>query len=110
MRQKDTYLVFIFVLALTGEARCELPEGPERDIVLANCTGCHSEKLITQNRMSRKDWDKTITWMQKTQGLWELPSDFRMKILDYLERHFSSSNESTESYPWGKVLPLKETE
>ena len=36
--------------------------------------------------MSRKAWDKTITWMQKEQGLWELNREVRKIILDYLSK------------------------
>ena len=36
--------------------------------------------------MSRKAWDKTITWMQKEQGLWELNKEVRKIILDYLSK------------------------
>ena len=35
--------------------------------------------------MSREAWDKTITWMQEEQGLWELGKD-RKIILDYLSK------------------------
>jgi len=37
--------------------------------VIANCTGCHSAKLIIQNRATREGWVKVIRWMQETQNL-----------------------------------------
>jgi len=58
------------------------------DLVRANCTACHSAKLITQNRMSREAWDKTIIWMQETQKLWDLGPNHE-KILDYLEKNYA---------------------
>jgi hypothetical protein len=58
------------------------------DIVRANCTPCHSAKLISQNRMSRDAWDKTIKWMQETQKLWDLGPN-NEKILDYLEKNYA---------------------
>ena len=61
-----------------------LVDAPGRDTVLANCVACHSTALITQNHMSRERWDATLTWMQKTQGLWEIPTSDRASILDYL--------------------------
>ena len=62
-----------------------LPAGDGVDLVLENCTACHSAEIIRDNYMSREAWDKTITWMQEKQGLWELGKD-RKIILDYLSK------------------------
>ena len=56
------------------------------ELVVKNCTVCHSADIILANHMSRKAWDKTITWMQKEQGLWELNREVRKIILDYLSK------------------------
>jgi hypothetical protein len=58
------------------------------ELVRANCTGCHSAALITQNRMTREQWDNTIIWMQKTQNLWDLGPN-KAAILDYLEKNYA---------------------
>lgn len=58
--------------------------GKGRDLVLENCTICHSTSIILQNHMTREAWDKTITWMQEEQGMWELEPADRKSILDYL--------------------------
>ena len=58
------------------------------DIVRSSCTACHSAKLITQNRMSRENWKKTIVWMQETQKLWDLGPNEDM-ILDYLAEYYA---------------------
>ena len=63
-----------------------LPAGDGVDLVLENCTACHSTKIIRENYMSREAWDKTITWMQQKQGLWELGEINRKIILDYLAK------------------------
>ncbi len=78
---------FVFGPALTSFAETEpgLPDGPHRDVVEETCTACHSAAIILQNRMNRKRWDETITWMQEEQGLMDLPSETRTQILDYLE-------------------------
>ena len=60
-------------------------------IVKANCTACHSSKLVIQNRMSRENWLETIRWMQKTQGLWKFPPQTEETILDYLSTHYVPS-------------------
>lgn len=54
------------------------------DTVLANCTVCHSAKIIAQNHMSRERWDKTLNWMREQQGMQELAPNDRKIILDYL--------------------------
>ncbi len=56
--------------------------------VYQSCTGCHSSKLITQNRANRSGWKNLITWMQETQGLWDL-GDKEPVILDYLSKNYA---------------------
>ena len=60
----------------------------ELPLVLGNCTGCHSGKLIAQNRATREGWKNMIVWMQQTQNLWDLGPN-EDKILDYLARHYA---------------------
>jgi hypothetical protein len=57
-------------------------------LVKGNCTGCHSAKLITQNRASREGWKSMIVWMQETQKLWDLGEN-EDEILDYLAKHYA---------------------
>lgn len=65
-----------------------LSQGEGLEIVKRHCTGCHSERLITQNRMSRDRWADNIIWMQETQGLWDLGSELD-PVLDYLATHYA---------------------
>ncbi|MDF9798457.1 hypothetical protein OKW21_003720 [Catalinimonas alkaloidigena] len=58
-------------------------------LVIGNCTGCHSAKLITQNRASREGWKSMIVWMQETQKLWDLGEN-EDQILDYLAEHYAA--------------------
>ena len=60
---------------------------PGFDQVKAQCTICHSGRLVAQNRANRAGWLKMIRWMQKSQGLWPL-GDAEVTILDYLETHY----------------------
>ncbi|MDC7996667.1 monoheme cytochrome C [Gilvibacter sediminis] len=55
--------------------------------VVANCTSCHSAKLITQNRMNAERWNTTIAWMQETQNLWDL-GDQQEVIVNYLVTNY----------------------
>lgn len=65
-----------------------LEEGPGKDKVVKHCLGCHSAKLIVQNRMNGERWKYTIDWMQETQGLWDLGTDERI-VIDYLATHYA---------------------
>ena len=55
-------------------------------LVQANCIPCHSTALVAANHMSREQWDKTITTMQKVNGMWPVPEVIRERLLDYLEQ------------------------
>lgn len=57
------------------------------ELVRAQCTACHSAKLVTQNSASREGWEQMIRWMQKDQGLWDLGENESL-ILDYLAQHY----------------------
>lgn len=64
-----------------------LKDAPGVDLVIQNCTHCHSAKLVTQNRMTKERWNATIRWMQKTQNLWELGEKQEI-IVDYLVTNY----------------------
>ena len=86
-----TILALVFLLTSNAVAKEKnnyqgLPPVSGVELVIKNCTACHSADIILANHMSRKAWDKTITWMQKEQGLWELNKEVRKIILDYLAK------------------------
>ena len=86
-----TILALVFLLTSNAVAKEKnnyqgLPSVFGVELVIKNCTVCHSADIILENHMSRKAWDKTITWMQKEQGLWELNKEVRKIILDYLSK------------------------
>ncbi len=58
------------------------------ELVVANCTVCHSSKLVTQNRATREGWESMIRWMQATQKLWDLGENEDI-ILDYLAKNYA---------------------
>ena len=43
--------------------------------------------------MDRKEWNETIDWMQKEQGMWELEEKDRNIILNYLSKYQGVDNE-----------------
>lgn len=58
------------------------------ELVVSNCTGCHSSKLIVQNRATQEGWRNMIKWMQETQNLWELGAN-EDKIVAYLAKNYA---------------------
>jgi len=66
-----------------------LPEGEGREEVEIYCSACHSLKLVTQQGLSRRDWDELLVWMVDEQGMDELPPEDRKRVLDYLATHIS---------------------
>jgi len=45
--------------------------------------------MVLQHRLSRKDWDAAISWMQKNHNLWDFEPQDRKAILDYLEQYLA---------------------
>lgn len=57
-------------------------------MVKAQCTGCHSTKLISANHFTRDGWKQKIRWMQANHNLWEL-GETEKQVLDYLEKNYA---------------------
>ena len=62
------------------------------EIVRANCTACHSPKLITQQRGTEQQWLTMIRWMQEKQNLWVFDPVTESKIIDYLAENYPPSD------------------
>lgn len=62
----------------------ELPEGPYRAVVEANCTACHSPStMLQQPRVSREKWESIVGKMRK---LYKAPVDDEAarQVVDYM--------------------------
>lgn len=84
-------------------ASTSLKKSPGYKTVQRECTVCHSEKLITQNRASRAGWTEIIRWMQKTQNLRSFSAKEEKTLLDYLANHYGPQ-------VTGRRAPLKTQE
>lgn len=62
------------------------------ETVRANCTACHSSRLITQQRGSAEQWLTMIRWMQKKQNLWVFDPETESKIIGYLAENYPPSD------------------
>ncbi|MFQ5982423.1 MAG: hypothetical protein ACE5KS_03520 [Woeseiaceae bacterium] len=72
--------------ALDAESGLIIDEGWE--LVRAHCGGCHSHRIVTQQRADRRTWLDMIRWMQATQNLWQFDPATEAGILDYLARNY----------------------
>lgn len=72
------------------------------NMVIGNCTGCHSAKLITQYGATREGWVHVIRWMQDSQNLWDLGEN-EETILDYLSKNYAPKTK-------GRRAPLTDIE
>ncbi|GAB3705424.1 hypothetical protein GCM10027592_37890 [Spirosoma flavus] len=74
-------------------------------MVKAQCTACHSSKLILQHRFTRAGWLERIRWMQKYHKLWDLGESEKV-VLDYLEKHYGPQSAQVTISP--RRAPLKD--
>ena len=62
------------------------------EVVRANCTSCHSARLVTQQRGTAQQWLIMIRWMQEKQNLWQFDPVTEEKIVNYLARNYPPSD------------------
>ena len=58
------------------------------ELVRAHCGGCHSHRIVTNQKADRQTWLDIIRWMQATQNLWQFDPTTEAGILDYLARNY----------------------
>ena len=75
-------------------------------MVKAQCTSCHSSKLIIANRFTRDGWKQKIRWMQANHNLWQL-GDAEKPVLDYLEKNYSPTASLARRAPLKDIKTYK---
>jgi cytochrome c5 len=66
------------------EVKAELPPGPGRETVAAQCVVCHTlNYIMIQPRFSKETWTAEVTKMQKTYSA-PIPDDKIPEIVSYL--------------------------
>lgn len=82
--QKEKAFALQNVSITLPEDTTTLPLGPNVDLVTANCTACHSsEMILTQPRLTRKQWESNVEKMVKVYKASIEPADVP-QIVDYL--------------------------
>ncbi|MEM9205869.1 MAG: aldehyde dehydrogenase [Pseudomonadota bacterium] len=67
-------------------------------ITYYTCAGCHSERIVAQQGLTRDEWDELLDWMIDEQGMGEPATEDRFVILDYLSTHY---NVDRPNFPGG---------
>jgi cytochrome c553 len=81
-------LAAIFIItAATAVTAQDLPAGPGREAVTTRCVSCHESDVITQQRLSRAGWGRTLDKMVRWGATIETGE--REPMLDYLSAHFA---------------------
>jgi hypothetical protein len=66
----------------------DFPEGKGREETANMCAACHSGRLVSQQGMTRPQWDETLDVMTERHKMPKLEGDERALILDYLAAAF----------------------
>ena len=66
----------------------DFPAGAGRDDTFYACTACHGFKLVSQQGMTRRQWEDSLAWMTQRHGMPSLPEKEQKVVLDYLEATF----------------------
>lgn len=95
MRCLGAVALLMLVASAAGAAEPEpidvatgLKKNGDWQLVKNNCLGCHSSKLITQQRGSEAHWLGMIRWMQEQQNLWQFDADTERRIVAYLATNY----------------------
>ena len=80
-------VVALVLLLSAPVAAQELPAGPGRDTVVKRCVVCHEPDLITQQRLTRAGWGRSVDKMIRWGAVVE--AEEREPLLDYLSARFS---------------------
>ena len=82
------------VLALAAPALADdrgiedFPDGKGREETANMCAACHSGRLVSQQGMTRAQWDETLDVMTERHKMPVLEGEERALILDYLAASF----------------------
>jgi cytochrome c5 len=81
--------MFAIVGLLATAAAQELPAGPGREVVVARCVACHEADLITQQRLTRAAWQRSVDKMVRWGAV--VDATEREPLLDYLAAQFAAT-------------------
>jgi len=66
----------------------DFPEGKGREETANMCAACHSGRIVSQQGLSRPQWDETLDVMTERHKMPKLKGEERALILEYLATAF----------------------
>ncbi|HEY7641074.1 MAG TPA: cytochrome c [Steroidobacteraceae bacterium] len=77
------------VAAAAGEEAIQLQDAPDRDLVVARCSVCHSVDYVPMNApvFDRAGWQKSVRKMIDTFGA-PISEDDAKRIVEYLGKNY----------------------
>lgn len=81
------FLVSKEVHAQSGASQDQLPDAPNKNLVISKCTQCHGADMFVTHRQSASAWDNTVSMMQ-SKGLVLSDEDYD-KVLAYLSTNLA---------------------
>ena len=84
------FAAFAFAVSAFADERGidDFPPGKGREETANYCAACHSGRLVSQQGMSRAQWDETLDVMTERHKMPKLEGEERALILDYLAASF----------------------
>ncbi|MGB1237175.1 MAG: c-type cytochrome [Pseudomonadales bacterium] len=68
----------------------KLFRAPGAEKTFAYCSACHSERIVTQQGLTREDWEELLEWMVDEQGMDEIPEGDYETVIHYLSEHYGT--------------------
>jgi hypothetical protein len=88
-------------------AAVSLPPGPELAALQANCEICHSEDMISTQRLSKATWDAEVTKMMFFGS--PLPKSEKDAVVAYLTRYLGPTVPRVSAVPVVSAPPISYT-
>jgi len=66
----------------------DFPDRPGREETANLCAACHSGRIVSQQGMTRAQWDETLVVMTERHKMPNIEGEERKVILDYLAAAF----------------------
>src|ERR1700676_5526379 len=79
-------LLLALVLPMRAQDNSSLPEGPEKELVLKACTGCHGADVATNAAMDKNGWLGIVNQMIAAGA--KIKKEDIPSIVNYLARNF----------------------
>lgn len=102
----------IYVSQLTSaEILPKLPEGEGKELLLSNCTGCHTLQKMVSGEWNSERWREIMSDMRNTFGA-QIPDGKEELLIDYVTTAFAPKSElhhAAERMPEARMKPVDVT-